>query len=140
MVMHSNGKFVFVANQGSNSISVFSVDGSTGLLTEITGSPFATAAGPSGLAMTGNTLFVANQGAGTVSVYTVDQASGNLTQAAGSPFAAGTSPTALDVDSSGKFLYVADLATNSVLAFSIAGVQASFHRFPDRRLRREQRP
>lgn len=119
MVMHPNGKFVLVANQGSNSISVYSVDSSTGLLTEITGSPFATAAGPSGAVMTGSTLFVANQGAGTVSVYTVDATSGSLTQAAGSPFAAGTSPTALDVDSSGKFLYVADQATNSVLAFSI---------------------
>ena len=121
MVMDSKAKFVFVANQGSNSISVFSVDGGTGLLTEITGSPFATAAGPSGLAITGSTLFVANQGAGTVSVYTVDQASGNLAQAAGSPVAAGTSPTALDLDSSGKFLYVADQAANSVLAFAIAG-------------------
>jgi 6-phosphogluconolactonase len=121
MVMDSKGKFVFVANQGSNSVSAFSVDGSTGLLTEITGSPFATAAGPSGLATTGNTLFVANQGAGTVSVYTIDQSSGNLTQASGSPFAAGTSPTALDVDSSGKFLYVADQATNSLLAFSVGG-------------------
>lgn len=120
MVMDSNGKFVFVANQGSNSVSVFSVDGS-GLLTEITGSPFPTSPGPSGLAMTGNTLFVANQGAGTVSVYTIDQASGNLTQGTGSSFAAGTSPAALDVDPSGKFLYVADQATNSVLAFSIAG-------------------
>jgi 6-phosphogluconolactonase (cycloisomerase 2 family) len=125
MVINSNGKFVLVANQGSNSISVYSADGSTGLLTEITGSPFATAAGPSGLAMTGSTLFVANQGAGTVSVYSVDQASGNLTQAAGSPFAAGTSPTALDVDASGKFLYVADQATNGVLAFSISSGQLS---------------
>ncbi len=124
MVIDSNGKFVFVANQGSNSVSVFSVDGS-GLLTEITGSPFATSAGPSGLAMTGNTLFVANQGAGTVSVHTIDQASGNLTQVTGSPFAAGTSPTALDVDPSGKFLYVADQATNSVLAFAIAGSSLS---------------
>jgi DNA-binding beta-propeller fold protein YncE len=120
MVIDSAGKFVFVANQGSNSVSVFSVDGGTGLLTEITGSPFATAAGPSGLAMTGSTLFVANQGAATVSVYTADRASGSLTQVAGSPFAAGTSPTALDVDPSGKFLYVADQATNSVLAFSVA--------------------
>ena len=49
--------------QGSNSISVYGVDSSTGLLTEITGSPFATAAGPSGVVMTGSTLFVANQGA-----------------------------------------------------------------------------
>ncbi len=125
MVMDSSGKFVLVANQGSNSVSVFSVDGGTGLLTEITGSPFATAAGPSGLAMTGTTLFVANQGAGTVSVYTIDPASGSLTQATGSPFAAGTHPTALDVDPSGKFLYVADQATNSVLAFAIAGSSLS---------------
>jgi 6-phosphogluconolactonase (cycloisomerase 2 family) len=120
MVMDSKGKFVFVANQGSNSISVFSADSGTGLLTEITGSPFATAAGPSGLAMTGNTLFVANQGAGKVSVYTVDATSGKPTEVAGSPFPAGTSPSALDVDSSGKFLYVADMAAGSVLAFSIA--------------------
>lgn len=121
MVMDSNGKFAFVANQGSNSISVFTVDGGTGLLTEVTGSPFSTAAGPSGLAITGNTLFVANQGAGTVSVYTFDQTSGSLTQVSGSPFAAGTSPTALDVDSGGKFLYVADQAFNTVYGFSIAG-------------------
>jgi 6-phosphogluconolactonase len=121
MVVGSNGNFVFVANQGSNSISVFSVDSGTGLLTEIAGSPFATPAGPSGLATTGNTLFVANQGAGTVSVYTFDQTSGNLTQAAGSPFAAGTSPTALDLDPSGKFLFVADQASNGVYAFSVGG-------------------
>jgi 6-phosphogluconolactonase (cycloisomerase 2 family) len=125
MAIDSNGKFVFTANQGSNSISVFSVDGSTGLLTEITGSPFATAAGPSGLAITGSTLFVANQGAGTVSSYTFDQASGTLTQAAGSPFAAGTSPTALDLDASGKFLYVADQASNSVLALAVSSGQLS---------------
>jgi 6-phosphogluconolactonase (cycloisomerase 2 family) len=125
MVMDSNGKFVFVANQGSNSVSVFSADANTGLLTEITGSPFATSAGPSGAAITGSTLFVANQGAGTVSVYAVDPASGKLTQAAGSPFAAGTSPASLDIDSSGKFLYVADLATNSILAFSISGSSLS---------------
>ena len=121
MVIDSNGKFVFVANQGSNSVSVYSVDGGTGLLTEITGSPFATAAGPSSLAITGSTLFVANQGAGMVSVYTTDKTSGSLTQVSGSPFAAGTSPASLDIDPSGKFLYAADRATNSVLAMSIGG-------------------
>jgi 6-phosphogluconolactonase (cycloisomerase 2 family) len=121
MVIDANSKFVFVANQASDSISVFSVDSGTGLLTEVTGSPFATAAGPSGLAIVSNSLFVANQGAGAVSVYTFDQTSGSLTQVSGSPIAAGTSPTALDVDSAGKFLFVADPASNGVLAFSVSG-------------------
>jgi 6-phosphogluconolactonase len=121
MIVESTGKFVCVANQGSNSISVFSIDGSTGLLTEVTGSPFPTAAGPSGLASTANLLFVANRDAGEVSVYTLDATSGKLTAASGSPFAAGTSPAALDVDPSGKFLYVADQASNNVLAFGISG-------------------
>ncbi|MGZ4812004.1 MAG: lactonase family protein [Terriglobales bacterium] len=119
MVADSKTKFVFVANQGSNSISVYGIDGSTGLLTEVTGSPFATGAGPSGLAVVSNTVFVANQGAATISVYSFDQ-NGVLT-AAGSPVAAGVAPTALDVDSSGKFLYAADQGGNTVLAFTISG-------------------
>lgn len=125
MVEDSKGQYVFVANQGSNSISVFTVDSKIGLLTEISGSPFTTGAGPSGLAITGNTIFVANQGAGTVSAYNFDQATGSLTQVSGSPFSAGTSPSALDLDSTGKFLFVADQAANSVLAFSVSSGQLS---------------
>jgi 6-phosphogluconolactonase len=119
MAADAKTQFIFVANQGSNSISEYSIDGSTGLLTEATGSPFATGAGPSGLAVVSSTLFVANQGAGTISIYSFDQ-NGALT-AAGSPVAAGVAPTALDVDSGGKFLYAADQGANTVLAFTISG-------------------
>ncbi len=112
-------KFVFVANQGSNSISVYQVDSSTGLLTEVTGSPFATGAAPSGVAAAATAIIVANQGAGTASVYTFDQ-NGKLTLA-GTPVPAGTSPTSVDVDSSGKLVYIADSAGNSVTAFTLSG-------------------
>ncbi len=117
LAIDPGGAFLFVANKGSNSISVFSIDQKLGLLAEITGSPFATAAGPNSLAISGNVLFVANQGAGAVSAYNFDAKSGALTPVSGSPFAAGTSPSGVDV--AGNFLYVADQAANAVLGFSI---------------------
>ncbi len=117
LAIDPKGAFLFVANRGSNSISVFSIDPKLGILTEITGSPFATAAGPSSLAIAGNVLFVANQGAAAVSAFSFDAKSGALTPVSGSPFAAGTSPTGLDA--AGNSLYVADPAANAVLGFSI---------------------
>ncbi len=117
LAVDSRGAFLFVANKNSNSISAFSIDQKTGILTAVTGSPFATAAGPSSLAISSNVLFVANQAAGGVSAYTFDANSGALTPVSGSPFAAGTSPTGLDV--AGNFLYVADQAANAVVAFSV---------------------
>jgi 6-phosphogluconolactonase len=49
---NSAGTFLFVANQNGNSISVFSID-TSGLLTQVTGSPFITGDGqqPSALAV-----------------------------------------------------------------------------------------
>jgi DNA-binding beta-propeller fold protein YncE len=46
-------------------------------------------------------------------------AGGVLNPLAGSPFAAGTQPSAIAGDSGGKYVYVTDFASNSVLGFSI---------------------
>ncbi len=119
LALSNSGSFLVVANQGSNSISVFNINGSTGLLTEIAGSQFPTAAGPTDVISGGNLVYVANQGAGQISGYTFDPGSGALTQVSGSPFVAGVSPRALAFGPSGKFLYVADTASNAILGFSI---------------------
>ena len=119
MAIDPANKFVFVPNQGSNTISVFQVDSGTGLLTEVSGSPFTTGAAPTGVAATSSAIIVSNQGAGTVSVYTFDD-KGNLSLA-GTPVAAGTAPGSVDVDSSGKLVYVADSAGNAVVAFTLSG-------------------
>ena len=93
-----NGQlFAAVANLGSDNVSVYSVNTTTGIFTQVTGSPFAAGANPFAVAyspvINGN-LFaaVANRDSGDVSVYIVDTSSGVFTQIAGSPFAAGTSP------------------------------------------------
>ncbi|MEW6735634.1 MAG: beta-propeller fold lactonase family protein [Acidobacteriota bacterium] len=89
-----NGNLVFVSNNNTSSITVFSVN-SDGSLRAVPGSPFTTDGdGPAGLTMNsaGTLLFVANGGFGgskDVSVYQVDS-SGQLRPVLGSPFSTGS--------------------------------------------------
>jgi hypothetical protein len=54
-----SGKFAYVGNMGSNSISGYAIDGTTGALNPILGSPFATGGGPSSVAIVGGPSSVA---------------------------------------------------------------------------------
>lgn len=92
-----SGKFLYAANQGAKTLAGFSVGASTGGLTLLTASPFATGSQPGFIASdpSGNALFVANQsGSGTIQSFTVDQA-GTLTSV--STTAAGGIPTSIAV-------------------------------------------
>lgn len=117
--------FVFVANKGSNTISVLSVNSSTGFLTAVPGSPFPAGGAPVALAMGNNLLFAANSGSNNVSVYQINAGSGSggfLTPAGGSPFAAGSLPSALVYLSA--TLYVADSGAGEVSAFAVSSTGA----------------
>jgi 6-phosphogluconolactonase (cycloisomerase 2 family) len=124
IAIDSTDSFVFVANSASNSISVFSLDETTGALTEVAGSPFATGATPVSLVVRGSSLFVANQGAGTISVYSFDSKSGALT-ASGTPTAVGANTTSIDSDLGGHYLFVADGTANTISVFTISGSSIS---------------
>jgi 6-phosphogluconolactonase (cycloisomerase 2 family) len=114
-----NDNFVFVANSASDSISVYSLDQSTGALKEVAGSPFTTGATPVSLVARGSSLFVANQGAATISVYSFDSKTGALTLS-GTPTATGTNTTSIDSDPAGHYLFVADGTANTVSTFTIS--------------------
>jgi len=49
----------------------------------------------------------------------IDSSTGALTLTSGSPFATGKSPISVTVHPSGKFLYVANLASNNISAYTI---------------------
>jgi 6-phosphogluconolactonase len=134
MVVDSGGKFLFVADQGSSTISVFSISNAS--LTEVSGSPFLTldpcaqsvATGPVSVAVTpkADFLYVANQFTNTVGAFAV-ASDGSLSQLAGascnpagpSPYPAGTSPSAVELTPDGNFLYVANQGSNNVSAFAV---------------------
>lgn len=106
--------FVYVTNRGANSVSAYAVDDSTGMLTEVQGSPFATGIQPAGVAVdrSNRFLYVANNyfgSAGNLSAYAIDATTGALTPLQGSPFKLAIElPHGLATEPSGRFLYVSN--------------------------------
>jgi 6-phosphogluconolactonase (cycloisomerase 2 family) len=109
-------QFVYVANSGESTISLFKAS-STGALSEVTP---RTNVGlrPVSLATdsNGSFLFVGSAGANTVTTFSIDSASGALTQV-GAPIST-ESPGVLKVPTSGNFLYVGNSNTATISAYS----------------------
>lgn len=118
-----NKKFLYLPQSDSLTIQAFTIDHSTGALTTISGSPFATAGADSITSdPAGRFLFVGNQTTGSVSVFRINATTGALVAAPGSPFFAFNLDFAeiLAVDGTGNFLYVGqDFAALPVHGFSI---------------------
>jgi 6-phosphogluconolactonase len=113
------GKFAYVANESSNTISAYAINASTGALVQIAGSPFAaTGTGPVAVAVdpNGAYLYAANNASNTVSVYAIDAATGALT-AVGQPVGSGNGPFAVLVEPSNQFLFVINKTDNNVSVF-----------------------
>src|SRR5579864_7268980 len=118
--VHPSNKFVYVANQSENDISLFTIDSAIGSLQELLP---RTPAGltPVSLAMDsgGNFLFALNRISGSISVYSINSGSGALTAVAGSPFPTFPNPVAFALTPSAKFLYVVNADLASVFAYTV---------------------
>lgn len=103
-----DGKFVVVVNQGSNNLSVFSLDATTGALTPVRGSPFPSGPQPGPMAIdpSGKFVLVADSGNNELTPYTIDSA-GSLTAGTAVPLGEKNIQTAIAVDPAGKFVFAA---------------------------------
>ena len=113
--------FTYVANFGLGAIAVpaFSVNGSTGALTTLAGSPFGTGS-PQSLASAPNGKFVytANDdGSNTVGEYRVNLATGVLTSVG--TIVGGSGSSFVTVDPTSRFVYQVGGNTVGVFAYSI---------------------
>jgi len=120
LVMDSAGSFLYVGNSGSpGSISVFSIDGSSGALSPVTGSPFQTGIAPLNmkLAPSGNFLYVTGAGTptGVIETWTVTSGGLSLPQVS----QAGANPYGLAITPNGSYLYTANTTDNSISEFGI---------------------
>jgi 6-phosphogluconolactonase (cycloisomerase 2 family) len=105
--------YLYIARSGTNGgVAVYSI-GSGGLLTSVTGSPFAAGSGTFSVALdsTGTYVYAANRTDGTISGYTIvpsTTVSGlSLTPLSGSPYKSGTTVQSIGVDSTNKYLLAA---------------------------------
>lgn len=122
IAMHPSGNFLYVANMGSNNVSGFSINASTGALAALAGSPFSASTSPQAIAMDplGRFLYVLNTGANSISAYTINSTTGVLTATTPATFAGdGSSPSRLAIHPSGTFLYLSNSGSNDISAFSI---------------------
>jgi len=119
LVMDSAGAFLYVANSGSDDISVFSIDAGSGALTAVA-APFPTGITPSNMALSpsGNVLYVTGAGTtqfGYIEVFSLNAGIATLIQVAQS----GTNPFGLAIDPGGSHLYTANTGDNSISEFTI---------------------
>jgi 6-phosphogluconolactonase len=133
-----NNNFLYVALAGTanpnNKIVAFAIDPTTGVLTTLPSSPFATGSDPLYIAFVPVTnvgfqafLYTANVQDGTISAFTADVNTGLLTPVNGSPYVSGTSVGGLAVSlftgfiTGPPFLYAADPQSKAVRAYAING-------------------
>jgi 6-phosphogluconolactonase (cycloisomerase 2 family) len=133
----SNGVFLYVANSGSDNISVFSIcDKATltcvtpnGDIKEITGSPFSAGLEPTSLVIanpkvttppSGTFLYVADHGSNQVSQFTVASVSGSLTTISPPAISTGQTPVWVAARSDGHYVYAANNGGSSISPYHIA--------------------
>jgi DNA-binding beta-propeller fold protein YncE len=131
------GNFLYVSNQFTNTVQLFTYDPTSGALT-LPPTSYTAGTSPTGMAFSrcagftaatsactsadGNNLFVANSGSNNVSVFTAciqvspacPSANGSLIAVPGSPFASGITPTSLIVNPVANFVYVVDSGSNQI--------------------------
>jgi 6-phosphogluconolactonase (cycloisomerase 2 family) len=122
------GRFVYVSNYLSTanpvlgSISMFSINQTTGALTSI-GAEIATgsAAACYGIKVdpTGRFLYVTNFRSATISMYSINQIMGLLTALTPRTIAAGHEPYDLAIDPTGRFVYVSNSKDSTVSMYAI---------------------
>jgi 6-phosphogluconolactonase (cycloisomerase 2 family) len=134
LVIDAAGGFMYVGNIASNNISVFSIDPSSGALTQVpapaskvcTGSPFQIGMTPLNMALSpaGNVLYVTGGGSGQQGIIQIFDlsaiANGCMTAIAGPAVPPGRSPVGLVINSGGSILYTANRLDNTISGYSIA--------------------
>ena len=112
-------RFAYVANNQSDNISTFTIDASTGALTEVgtavaTGEePYSVSVGPSG-----GYAYVSNRVDDTISTFSINATSGALTEV-GSAVSSGNTPQGITIDPSGRFAFVVENSASALDAFTI---------------------
>lgn len=120
-------RFLFAPNAVATgaTVSVLSIDSTTGALTPVVGSPFPAVSTPSSATVdpSNKFLYVGNLTGplGEISAYSINASTGALTPVPGSPYTTlpSAGPSGLAVDPSGKFLYVALTNKGMIAGFSI---------------------
>ncbi len=122
---HPSGKYAYVINEMSLTVTAFNYDEAAGKLTEI--QTISTL--PDGVMKQGSTaevqvhpsgkfLYGSNRGHDSIAVYAIDQQTGKLTRVENEP-TQGKTPRNFGIDPTGKYLLAANQSTDNIVVFKI---------------------
>jgi 6-phosphogluconolactonase len=114
------GNFLYVADFADGTVTVLAIDGTTGALTAVSGSPFGAGAGAGAISIAvdsvGSFAYVANQRAATITAYSIDPTTGAMT-ASGSPLSTASAPQSIAVGpAAANFVYAANVTSSNYVA------------------------
>jgi 6-phosphogluconolactonase len=126
VALDPSGKFAYAADGGafpegsfggSTSVSMYTINSTTGALASI--GTIAAGTGPDSVAVdpAGKFAYVTNSNSNDVSMYTIDATTGAL--ASVGTIVAGTGPDSVAIDPAGKFAYVTNFGSNDVSMYTI---------------------
>ncbi len=120
LAVDPTGKFLVVANKGSNNLSVFVIHFHEGNLKAVKGSPFASGKAPVSVVVhpSGKFVYVLNADSGDISAYRIDPLKGELSLLP-HRVDAGKQPVAITLDYSGQFAYVRNKGTNVIRKYTV---------------------
>ena len=126
MVTDPLGRFAYVANLVSNAsdkatISMYTIDSNTGVLTPTSPATVSTGYFPQGIAIdpAGKFVYTANSDDNSVSMFRIDATTGVLTPTSPAAVPAGRSPSGMTMHPSGKFAYVANEDDDTVSMYTV---------------------
>jgi 6-phosphogluconolactonase (cycloisomerase 2 family) len=101
---------LFVANAGSDTVSAYQIDQSTGVLRPASPASHATGTGPSAMAVGPGVphiplLYIANSGSNDISAFEIDGSAGSLRSVVGSPFPSKGNVSSLAFGAGDAFVY-----------------------------------
>ena len=119
LAFSSDGGFLFASHTTTTTVTVNSVNPSTGALSAVGGSPFAAGNFMRQLALTPsqNFLYVPSRNDSNYRIYSV--ASGMLTETGASPFGVTGQAMAAAVSPDGSFLYTGQQTANTITGYSL---------------------
>lgn len=115
------GRFLYTVDSGSDSVSAFTIDPATGLLTSV-GAALSVADDPRSVAVDGSGRFAYVVSAGStlnqIQGFAINAATGELSSLM-SPLATGANPQAAAADPTGRFVYAANAKANTITPYAI---------------------
>lgn len=117
--MLPQNQFLYVANQNSNTVSVYVID-DAGALTFVEDEPVAGGPGPLAVNPDESRLYAAAVSGETVSAFDIDPGTGALT-AIGGAVSVAAQPVHITIDHTGSYLLLASYGDNKAQSYALAG-------------------